>query len=328
MAHPRARRVRTAGADRAQALLGAGTLAWRQGDFAAARVHLDESVALWRDTADRRGQAEALHVLGHVEFDQRDYAAAQALFEESLAAYQLAADTPGSLPLMADLGLVAYHRGDYAEAGAVFEESLAQFRRHGLKDRVAGALNVLGDLARLAGDQDRAAALYEREPGVVARAARHAGDRLRPAQARAGEAVHRRPGRRRGRTSWRASPSSRTWATPRESRSAWPGSAGRSRPRAGRTGRPGSSPRARRSWSRSAFRWLPPIRPRWSATWRRPGSDWAPRSGSRRGRRDTPCRRTRPSSSPLADDTGGTAPVPRGDRTGARRRPCPGGNAR
>jgi non-specific serine/threonine protein kinase len=153
-------RVRTAGVDRAQALLGAGTLAWRQGDFAAARVQLDESVLLWRDTANRRGQAEALHVLGHVEFDQQDYAAAQVLFEQSLAAYQLAADTLGSLPLMADLGLVAYHRGDYAEAGVVFEKSLAEFRRHGLKDRVAGALNVVGDLARLAGDQDRAAALY------------------------------------------------------------------------------------------------------------------------------------------------------------------------
>ena len=63
---------------------------------------------------------------------------------------------------MADLGLVAYHRGAYEEAGAVFEKSLAEFRRHGLKDRVAGALNVLGDLARLAGDQDRAAALYTR----------------------------------------------------------------------------------------------------------------------------------------------------------------------
>ena len=153
-------RVGTAGTDRAQALLGAGTLAWRQGDFAAARVHLDESVLLWRDAADGRGRAEALHVLGHVEFDQRDHAAARALFAESLAAYRQAADTPGSLPLMADLGLVAYHRGDYADAGRVFEESLAEFRRHGLKDRVAGALNVVGDLARLDGAQDRAAALY------------------------------------------------------------------------------------------------------------------------------------------------------------------------
>ena len=154
-------RVPTAGTDRAQALLGAGTLAWRQGDFAAARVHLDVSVALWRAApSDGRGLAEALHVLGHVEFDQRDHAAAQQLFEASLAAYEQAADIPGRLPLMADLRLVAYHRGDHAEAGRVFERSLAEFRRHGLKDRMAGALNVLGDLARLAGEQDRAAALY------------------------------------------------------------------------------------------------------------------------------------------------------------------------
>jgi len=55
---------------------------------------------------------------------------------------------------------VAYHRGDHARAADVFEQSLAQFRRHGLKDRVAGALNVLGDLARLAGEYDRAAAHY------------------------------------------------------------------------------------------------------------------------------------------------------------------------
>jgi predicted ATPase len=34
------------GRARAQALLGAGTLAWRQGDIAAARAHLHESAAL------------------------------------------------------------------------------------------------------------------------------------------------------------------------------------------------------------------------------------------------------------------------------------------
>ena len=148
------------GVDRAQALLGAGTLAWRQGDFAAARQHLDESVRLWRATGDDRGLAEALHVLGHVEFDQRDLRAAQVLFEDSLAAYRSTEDTLGGLPLLADLGLVAYHRGDYARATRIHEESLAEFRRHGLKDRVAGALNVLGDLARIAGEQERAATLY------------------------------------------------------------------------------------------------------------------------------------------------------------------------
>jgi predicted ATPase/DNA-binding CsgD family transcriptional regulator len=149
------------GRSRAQALLGAGTLAWRQGDCATARDHLDESAALWRHEPDLRGLAESLHVLGHVRFDQRDYASARELFEESSDAYRRAGDVIGELPLVGDLGLVAYHEGDYGTAEKVLTRSVSLYREHGLKDRVAGALNVLGDLARLAGDDRRAATLYE-----------------------------------------------------------------------------------------------------------------------------------------------------------------------
>jgi len=49
------------GRARAQALLGAGTLAWRQGDLPAARSLLEESATLWRGQDDRGGLAEALH---------------------------------------------------------------------------------------------------------------------------------------------------------------------------------------------------------------------------------------------------------------------------
>jgi DNA-binding CsgD family transcriptional regulator/tetratricopeptide (TPR) repeat protein len=149
------------GRGRTQALLGAGTLAWRQGDSDAARAHLDEAVALGRRRSDQASLAEALHVLGHVTFDQRDYSAASGLFAESLDAYRRAGDTVGGLPLVGDLGLVAYHEGDYATAESTLRESLALYREHGLKDRVAGALNLLGDLARLDGDGVRAAGLYE-----------------------------------------------------------------------------------------------------------------------------------------------------------------------
>jgi predicted ATPase/DNA-binding CsgD family transcriptional regulator len=158
----RALDVATAGGrPRARALLGAGTLAWRQGDCGPARSYLDASAELWRAVGDEGGLAEALHVLGHVCFDQCDYRAAHGLFQESLEGYRRAGDVIGGLPLVGDLGLVAYHEGDYAEARAVFDDSLALYRRHGLKDRVAGVLNGLGDLARLAGDQRRATQLYK-----------------------------------------------------------------------------------------------------------------------------------------------------------------------
>ena len=149
------------GRPRAQALLGAGTLAWRQGDLATARDHLDESAKLWREADDLRGLAETLHVSGHVRFDQRDYEAARDLFEESLADYRRADDTIGALPLVGDLGLVAYHEGDFTTADTILADSLLLYRAHGLKDRVAGTLNALGDLALLAGDADRATACYE-----------------------------------------------------------------------------------------------------------------------------------------------------------------------
>jgi predicted ATPase/DNA-binding CsgD family transcriptional regulator len=149
------------GRARAGALLGAGTLAWRQGDLAAANLHLEESAALWRDHDDRAGLAEALHVLGHVRFDQRDHLAARELFEESLQAYRRAGDTIGGLPLLGDLGLVAYHEGANATADGILRESLGRYREHGLKDRVAGALSLLGDLAQLAGDHEQATARYQ-----------------------------------------------------------------------------------------------------------------------------------------------------------------------
>jgi predicted ATPase/DNA-binding CsgD family transcriptional regulator len=149
------------GRARAQALLGAGTLAWRQGDCATARDHLDESAALWRADGDLGGLAESLHVLGHVRFDQRHYADARELFDEGLQVFRAAGDLLGGLPIVADLGLVAYHEGDYPSAERILEESLVLYREHGLTDRVAGALNCLGDLAKLAGDNKRAVICYE-----------------------------------------------------------------------------------------------------------------------------------------------------------------------
>ena len=148
-------------AARAQALLGAGTLAWRQGDYPDARAQLELSVRLWRARRDRAGLAEAFHVLGHVWFDQREYPTARRYFAASRRLYELAGDPAGAVPLLGDLGMVAYHRGQYAAARVAFERSLAGARHHGLADRIADALIRLGDLARMEQDLDRAAELYQ-----------------------------------------------------------------------------------------------------------------------------------------------------------------------
>jgi Tetratricopeptide repeat len=56
-------------AARATALKGAGTLAWNQGDYPAARPLLEESVAMWREVGNKQGLAHALLALGVVQID-------------------------------------------------------------------------------------------------------------------------------------------------------------------------------------------------------------------------------------------------------------------
>ena len=68
-----------------QALIEAGIVFWRKGDFPDARRHLEEGLTLARGLHDQHGVALALNSLGMVAHAQDDYVAAQALHEESLA---------------------------------------------------------------------------------------------------------------------------------------------------------------------------------------------------------------------------------------------------
>ena len=71
---------------RARALLGAGALAGRRGDFRTARGYDERSLDLYRGLGDWHGIAEALHALAHLAEYRGDTAAVRSLFAESLAA--------------------------------------------------------------------------------------------------------------------------------------------------------------------------------------------------------------------------------------------------
>ncbi|HEX8917344.1 MAG TPA: tetratricopeptide repeat protein, partial [Chloroflexota bacterium] len=149
------------GAARGRALNALALLAWRQGDYATARAHLDDSLTILGQADSPSALAEALHALGHVVFEGGDYAGAEALFEESRSRYQDLGDAWNTIPLIGDLGMVAYHRGSYVEAKRIFEETHRLSKQYGLTDRMADALNRWGDLARLSNDLDQAQTLYE-----------------------------------------------------------------------------------------------------------------------------------------------------------------------
>jgi predicted ATPase/class 3 adenylate cyclase/Tfp pilus assembly protein PilF len=146
---------------RADALNGAGVLAWMQGDYVTASALYEESLTIFRELGDKRGIANALNNMGLVAFCQGDYTGARALHEESLATRQELGDKGGNAASLNNLGNVAREQGDYTGARALYEQSLAIRRDLGDKRGIAISLHNLGLVAFEQGDYAGARTLHE-----------------------------------------------------------------------------------------------------------------------------------------------------------------------
>ncbi len=136
----------------ARVVNSAGSLAWYQTDFRAARPLLEQGLALSRRLDDRLGLARSLNNLGSLAFEQGDYPAAQSLYEESLEVWRELGDQRGAAGLLGNLALVAWERGDLVAARTLSQESLALSREVEDQGRVADALSILGNVACDQGD--------------------------------------------------------------------------------------------------------------------------------------------------------------------------------
>ncbi len=146
---------------RAKALIGAGALAYSQGDFAASFAAYLESMGLYRELGDKPGIAFALKNLGAVASARGEYAAARSFLEESLTLYRDLGDKAGIASALRPLGSVAKAQGDYSRARGLYEESLRIRRELGDRAGTVYALMSLADTAMEQADLVRAHALYE-----------------------------------------------------------------------------------------------------------------------------------------------------------------------
>jgi predicted ATPase/class 3 adenylate cyclase len=153
---------------RAKAFFGAGVLAWLLSDNDRAAALIDESLALNRQLADKRGIADSLRILAQVAWGREDYDRARALGEESLSLFQEVGNKWGIAAVFRFLGYLAQSRHDLERARPSLEQSLALARELGDKRGIAQSLYGLGQIARDNGDYERATKLYE-ESLVVSR---------------------------------------------------------------------------------------------------------------------------------------------------------------
>jgi predicted ATPase/DNA-binding CsgD family transcriptional regulator len=148
-------------AERAQASIAAGLLAYHQADYAVAASHLRRGLDQCRQRGDEVGVAPALAALALARTRAGDLAPALHLAEEALAAYRRLDDEAGVGRSLETLGRVLWIRGDYGPARGRLQESRAVARRLGARDVAARASQGLGYLALADGDLQGAEGLLE-----------------------------------------------------------------------------------------------------------------------------------------------------------------------
>lgn len=147
--------------ERAEALNGAASLAFVQGDYPAARDLYRESLELSEAMGDEESVAIVLNNLANVLRTQGDLGAARAHYQRSLALREKLGLRRGVASSLSNLGLLAEREGDLAGARALYRQSLAIRRELGEAKGVAISLCNLGFVALKQGDAEAEGLLCE-----------------------------------------------------------------------------------------------------------------------------------------------------------------------
>lgn len=145
---------------RGRVLQGAGILADAEGEFAAARLHLGEHLAIARQSGSSAAVGTALNNLGIIALRQGDHAEARRLYEESLDLLRGAGRAPVLAWSLNNLGQLCLTMGDLEAAYRHITESLVLSRELGDTDGEATARRKLGDIAAEMGRSEDAEAHY------------------------------------------------------------------------------------------------------------------------------------------------------------------------
>jgi len=160
----------------------AGVLAHHKCDYIAARQFHRAAAGLFEHLGDRRGLAVAANGLANIDVSEGDLASAQGRYESVIALGRELADDRLLAASLLNLGVVAleehvvfegrYGRQGVLRARAALLEALDLYRRHGNMHGIAVALQNLGVLFGIDGD-DGAARRYLGESLAISR---HLGD--------------------------------------------------------------------------------------------------------------------------------------------------------
>jgi DNA-binding CsgD family transcriptional regulator/tetratricopeptide (TPR) repeat protein len=151
--------------DRMQVLIGAGTMARHQADFAHGIVRHEAALALARELGDRVEEATILHYLGAQATDLGDFAQARARFEACMAIAREAGAPQPLIRALHGLGQIQRVELDSEAALKNLEEVLALARAHQMSAVLPYLVTGIALAATDLGDCGRAIMLFHENIG-------------------------------------------------------------------------------------------------------------------------------------------------------------------
>jgi predicted ATPase/Tfp pilus assembly protein PilF len=130
---------------RTLALLGAGTLAYDQGDLTAARELLETTIQE-ASMEDASIAAKAQNTIALLDIRQGRFNEARRRLNESLAVFRAKGDEMNAASILMNLGLAYFREGRLEEARPYYEAAVEADRRQGEPRSLAFTLNNLGNL--------------------------------------------------------------------------------------------------------------------------------------------------------------------------------------
>ncbi len=143
-----------------------GFVTYLIGDLSSSRAVLEESLSVGRERGEKWPTAMTLRFLGNLAVEEGDYTGAERMYQESLALFRETGDELGPAFPLMGLGEVAMWRNDYAAAGRFWHESLEIRRKVGDRSGMAKLQSLLAVVALAQGDYARAQALGEEGLGL------------------------------------------------------------------------------------------------------------------------------------------------------------------
>jgi eukaryotic-like serine/threonine-protein kinase len=143
-----------------------GTVLGDLGRHPEAQQALNTALTHFRTLQDRRGEGRVLNNLAVRAYYQSDYAGAEQLYGQAITIYRAIGDRHNESAVLNNLGLVADSLGEYATAVDYYRQALALYEQIDNRKHEGAVLSNLGSLADTLGDYETARGYFERSLAV------------------------------------------------------------------------------------------------------------------------------------------------------------------